>query len=503
MKKLIISVILTIMPLLANADPIEIDGFYYFLDTDTKEATVTNSSGGERGIGSYSGSIVIPSEFYYEGDGNIYHVTRIGDYAFYNCTGLTKITIPNSIISIGLHAFYGDREISSINIPASVVSLGRSVFSGCYGLNSIIVDANNPVFDSRGNCNAIIETETNMLIAGCNTTVIPDDVTGIGDYAFSGRLGLTRIVIPCRVINIGYAAFDGCTGLESIIVESGNPVYDSRDHCNAIIKTQTNELLYGCVNTTIPNTVTTVAGFYANTRLKSITIPASVNMIRHGAFAGCTALTDVYCEGTKVPEAATTFSNDLLGNMTLHVLSTAIDDYRSTAPWEDFGNIVGDVPDNCETPIISYQDGKLTFASGTENSIFKSFITCDDIASREESEVELSITYHVSVYASAAGYSPSDVATATLCWIETDPMQGIATEKIEIPAFPVLIKSREGIVTVEGLADGTQVSLYAIDGSLIGSATSFGKIATVNTILKKDSIVIVRIGEKAVKVVMN
>ena len=293
MKKLIISVILTIMPLLANADPIEIDGFYYLLDTDTKEATVTNSSGGGYGHGFYSGSITIPSEFYYDGDGNTYHVTRIGDHAFCNCS-LTEITIPNSIISIGSQAFYGDRKISSISIPASVVSLGESVFSGCYGMNSITVDANNPIFDSRGNCNAIIETRTNTLIAGCNTTVIPDDVTSIGDYAFSGRLGLTRIVIPSRIINIGYAAFGGCAGLESIIVESGNPVYDSRDHCNAIIKTQTNELLYGCVNTTIPNTVISIANgsFYANTKLKSITIPASVNTIKKSAFSGCTTLTD-------------------------------------------------------------------------------------------------------------------------------------------------------------------------------------------------------------------
>ena len=167
-------------------------------------------------------SIEIPNSF-----------TSIGDYAFYRCTGLTSIEIPNSVTSIGYCAFaycesltsieipdsvtsIGDyafdicESLTSIEIPNSVTSIGDGAFRGCSRLTSIVVDAGNSKYDSRNGCNAIIETASNTLIAGCQNTIIPNNVTSIGDEAFYGCSNLTSIEIPNSVTSIGDNAFEGC-----------------------------------------------------------------------------------------------------------------------------------------------------------------------------------------------------------------------------------------------------------------------------------------------------
>ena len=144
-------------------------------------------------------------------------VTSIGQYAFRDCSGLTSVEIPNSVTSIGDYAFAGCSGLTSIKIPNSVTSLGDDeAFSGCASLESITVESGNTVYDSRNNCNAIIKTATNSLICGCKTTIIPNSVTSIGDYAFSGRRGLTSIKIPNSVTSIGNYVFDDCSDLTSI-----------------------------------------------------------------------------------------------------------------------------------------------------------------------------------------------------------------------------------------------------------------------------------------------
>ena len=145
-------------------------------------------------------------------------VTSIGSSAFSGCTGLTNITIPNSVTNIGEWAFIGCDGLTSIEIPNSVKSIGWSAFSYCSGLTSIVVDGNNTKYDSRENCNAIIETETNTLILGCKNTIIPNSVTSIEGRAFSGCTGLKSITIPNSVTSIRDDAFSGCTGLKSITI---------------------------------------------------------------------------------------------------------------------------------------------------------------------------------------------------------------------------------------------------------------------------------------------
>ena len=222
-------------------------------------------------------------------------VTSIGDGAFRGCSGLTELTLPNSVTSIGDGAFRGCTGMTELTLPNSVTSIGESAFSGCSGLEKIAVESGNSCYDSRDNCNSIIDTETNTLIVGCKNSVIPNSVTSIGDSAFSGCSGMTELILPNSVTSIGNYAFSDCSGLEKITVDRGNKRYDSRDNCNSIIETGTNTLIVGCKNSVIPNSVTSIGdcAFYGCSGLTELTLPNSVRSIGDGAFSGCSGLTEL------------------------------------------------------------------------------------------------------------------------------------------------------------------------------------------------------------------
>ena len=178
--------------------------------------TLTANNYTQTGIEELSGDVVIPETFEY--DGVDYKVTSIGKNAFYNRTGLTSVTIPDSVTSIENNAFYNCTSLTDITIPNSVTSISSSAFSGRTNPTSIAVDSANTVYDSRDNCNAIIKTASNTLIKGCKNTVIPENVTVIGQGAFSDCIGLTNITIPESVTSIENNAFGNCTDLTNITI---------------------------------------------------------------------------------------------------------------------------------------------------------------------------------------------------------------------------------------------------------------------------------------------
>ena len=168
-------------------------------------------------------------------------VTSIGSNAFIGCSSLQTIAIPNSVTNIGNHAFCECSSLQSITIPNSVTNIGNELFAYCDALNSIIVEDGNAIYDSRNNSNAIIETKSNTLICGCKNTIIPNNITNIGNGAFCGCRDLKSISIPNSVNSIGEYAFSKCSGLEKIICYAKdvpiteNNAFDESDFENAIL----------------------------------------------------------------------------------------------------------------------------------------------------------------------------------------------------------------------------------------------------------------------------
>ena len=344
-------------------------------------------------------------------------VTAIKSWSFTECRNITSVTISNTVTTIGSYAFSECNSLKSILIPKSVTTLGSAVFDGTRDMTSMVVASGNPVYDSRNNCNAIIETATNTLVEGCNTTVIPNTVTSIGLLAFSYRYtlsnltipnsvtsidnqafigckALTSIHIPASVVTINYSPFQDCENLASITVASDNPIYDSRNNCNAIIETATNKLKAGCKTTIIPNTVTIIdryafsycvnleemsipnsvtfidqMAFEYCTKLKSVHIPNSVTAIGNWAFIECDVLSDVYCDiedPSAINMGTYVFSgynggSDYTGR-TLHVPAGSLEAYEADTNWSNFFEFIvemtpsGDANGDGETDISDVTD---------------------------------------------------------------------------------------------------------------------------------------------------
>ena len=208
----------------AGAHDFEVDGIYYKKGSGNTASVTYKGASYSEVANEYSGDVVIPETV--TSDGINYSVTSIGSHAFYGCAGLTSVEIPNSVTSIGDRSFYDCAGLTSIEIPGSVCSIGVSAFYNCSrSLISIHVESDNPKYDSRNECNALIESETNTLILGCQNTVIPNSITAIGKYAFQNCWNLTSIEIPCSVTSVGVGAFSNCTSLKRVDISSSQHPY--------------------------------------------------------------------------------------------------------------------------------------------------------------------------------------------------------------------------------------------------------------------------------------
>ena len=292
-KQSLITILLTVLMSMTGArafahdiEVVNADGktiYYVWTNNKTELAVTWRGSYPISYSNEYTGNVVIPKYVNY--NGNTYPVTSISGTAFYGCSDMTSVTIPNSVTSIGNYAFEDCSGLTSVTIPASVTTIGNYVFSGCSCLNSIKVESGNKTYDSRNNCNAIIEKSSNTLIAGCKNTIIPNSVTSIGYTAFFNCSGLTSVTIPNSVTSIGSCAFYGCSGLTSVTIPNS-------------VTTIVDNTFSGCSSLTsinIPNSVTSIGreAFRDCSGLTSVTIPNSVTSIDYNAFYGCSGLSSV------------------------------------------------------------------------------------------------------------------------------------------------------------------------------------------------------------------
>ena len=317
----------------------EADGIYYGI-TSTADKTVEVVVGDAK----YSGDVTIPATVAY--NGMTYRVTSIGEHAFYDCSNLASIVIPEGVTSIRDYAFYDCSSLTSIVIPKGLTSIGNSAFHDCSSLASITLPES---LTSIGE-------HAFSFCSSLTSIVIPDGVTSIGENAFSdcGSLAsitfsesltsigknaffncraLASIVIPDGVTTIEYYTFGSCSGLTSITIPEGvTSIGDGAfDSCSSL------------ASITIPEGVTSI-GYYAFrdcSSLASITLPESLTSIGWRAFYGCISLQAIHSRAITPPTCGTyCFYSVDKTSCTLYVPKGMLEAYKAADEWKDFVDIV-------------------------------------------------------------------------------------------------------------------------------------------------------------------
>lgn len=272
-------------------------------------------------------------------------VGAMADYTYYNdtapwnefCEIIVKATLNEGVTSIGSYAFYACDNMVSVSIPESVEKIGESAFSNYRELASVYITS----LEAWCHINYNNLNDNPMWVAEklflndeeITELIIPDGMTSIGRFSFAGADAITSVIIPESVTEIGVGAFCGCYSIESVNIPK------------EIVKIEPITFA-GCssiATITIPEGVTEIGpqAFAACSSLKAISIPESVTNIRSRAFETCYSLSEMYCYAKKIPNMESEVFYDVdIDLITLYVPENILLDYKDTAPWNDFGEIL-------------------------------------------------------------------------------------------------------------------------------------------------------------------
>ena len=495
MKKQLLLLAMILLPMVASADAVEIDGIYYNLFFEEKIAEVTKNPD------KYTGEVVIPESVTYEDTD--YSVKSIGDHAFFGCHSLTSVTIPNSVTSIGMWAFRNCKELENVVlpnqlefigqdafgyceklkdvvIPSSVKEIGPGAFNRCKSIESFVVPEGITVISdgtfeectslksvSLPNTLISIEQEAFAFCTNLTSIEFPSSLKSVGIEAFNGA-GLTSLHIPASLTQMAfdgeYWPFTNCN-LSSITVAEGNPVYDSRENCNAIIKTATNTLILGCTSTTFPSNVTTIGkwAFYW-VPFQYIEIPNSIQVIEEGAFNHCDELTQV-----KLPNALMSiepFTFDCCQNLQSITLPESIQSIGERAFSLCFGLTSVTIP-NSVTSI-----GYGAFAASGLTSI-KVLATTPPTAYSESFS-----KYTIPLYVPAESV---DAYKAAEPWKNFVTIQAIAEAKVKLSKTKAVIEKGKTLTLKAKVYPTTedQTVTWKSSDKTVATVTSAGKVKAV------------------------
>ena len=243
----------------------------------------------------------------------------------------------------------------------------------------------------------------------------------------------------------------------------------------------------------------------------SIKIGTGIKKIRSSAFAACKKLETVTCLAEKVPETSSNaFYESWIEYATLTVPESALQAYKTSEPWSGFGTfktVEGTEVETkkCETPTISFVDGKLTFDSATEGVEYVSEVKCSDAGKYYTDEINLAACYDISVTATKTGYENSDVATAKLYWLtssgtlEGSVITGSTINNVAMRG--IAIQSAGGFITISGLDNNEMVRFYALDGKALGTATAIN--GTTSFTVQSGTVVVAQIGNESIKIAVE
>lgn len=451
--------------LAAAAYDIEIDGMYYNLDPDTHTATLTYKYRyNAQNVEAYKGDITIPDAISVNEEK--YQVTAVDTRTFYACTELTSAIFPATIATFGNYAFNNCTGLTTCRLPGALKTLPVGTFNNCTALTDVTLPET-------------LEEIGTSAFFGCGALqgiCLPAGIRKIGDTAFC-QSGITHISLPDSLREIGLKTFSECDGLTEVTLPDS-------------LKEVSTQAFLECKN------------------LQKVVTGRGTRSLGTQSFYDCPALTDVYFMSPKRTTGSTnTFASATMPR--LHVPNNLIEEYAKALAWAKAPEFI---PLQCTTPEVYCENGNLQFYSSTnlshceavENVEYTITALDDGSGTTESSDLPLTASYLVKAVSTSPDILPSDTATVTICWVncagslykDDDYTTGICPGNAPTA---VTLTARNGILTADGLPDGTLVRLFTTDGRPIATATTVAGRAFFHHI-PQGTTLIVNLGGKSQKI---